>query len=270
MTLSEEQIYQFQNTVWQYYATHKRVMPWRASTEPYHVWVSELMLQQTQVERVAPKFLAFIEQFPTPQALAAAPLAGVLAAWSGLGYNRRAKFLHAAAKQVVAVHGGVLPKSQAALVALPGIGKNTAGAIMAYAFNQPVVYVETNIRSVYIHHFCQSLEQVDDALITSLAGQTLDAQNPREWYWALMDYGAYIKKSFGNNIGRSKHYKKQSRFEGSLRQVRGKVIKLLAEHPQGQSELGTVIADDRLPAVLADLRREGLIVIAHNRVQLAE
>lgn len=245
-------------------------MPWRVSTEPYHIWVSELMLQQTQVDRVVPKFLAFIEQFPTVHALAAASLADVLAAWTGLGYNRRAKFLHAAAKQLVAERGGVVPNELTALTALPGIGPNTAGAILAYAFDIPVVYVETNIRSVYIHHFCEELEQVDDVLVKSLVEQTLDAAHPREWYWALMDYGVYVKKTFGNNIARSKQYKKQSQFEGSLRQVRGRVIKLLTECPLEQTMLQLAIADERLPVVLADLQREGLIATINNRVQLAE
>ena len=128
-----------------------RDMPWRQDTRPYYVLVSELMLQQTQVDRVIPKFLAFITQFPDEKVLAGALLADVLKQWQGLGYNRRAKFLYESAKAVVVL--GAFPDDEAGLLKLPGVGKNTAGAILAYAYNQPGLFIETNIRAVYIHHF---------------------------------------------------------------------------------------------------------------------
>lgn len=270
MTLSKKQVADFQAIVWGYYAQHQRAMPWRQDTNPYFVWVSELMLQQTQVDRVVPKFLSFITEFPTITALAQAPLSAVLQAWVGLGYNRRAKYLHAAAQQIEAQHNGKLPHTYEALVLLPGIGPNTAGAILAYAFNQPVTYIETNIRSVFIHHFFADDGLVGDPEIRELVAATIAVERPREWYWALMDYGVYVKKTFGNNIRRSKQYRKQSKFSGSLREIRGKVIALLAERPVTMATVVKHIKDERVEVVLQQLQQEGFIIIQGNRVQLAE
>ena len=169
-----------------------RDMPWRQDTRPYYVLVSELMLQQTQVDRVIPKFEAFIKRFPSEKELAKAPLAEVLKQWQGLGYNRRAKFLHEAAKQIVEL--GEFPHDEAGLLALPGVGKNTAGAIRAYAYNQPAVFIETNVRAVYIHHFFADSDTVDDKDIRELLEETVDREYPRDFYWALMDYGTRLKK----------------------------------------------------------------------------
>ena len=130
----------FQKTVWDYYKTHGRKLPWRRTKNPYHILVSEVMLQQTQVSRVAQKYPLFIKKFPSVRALARAPLRDVLAAWSGLGYNRRAKFLHELAKRVVAQHGGTIPHDLAALTALPGLGHATASSFLAFAYNQPTVF----------------------------------------------------------------------------------------------------------------------------------
>lgn len=270
MILQSAEVTTFQNTVWDYFARHRRNMPWREHLEPYAIMVSEIMLQQTQVDRVRPKFEAFMKRFPTVQALAAAPLSDVLAMWSGLGYNRRAKFLHGAAKEVVERYNGKMPGSQQELATLPGIGPNTAGAIVAYAFNQPVVFIETNIRSVLLHHFFGDAEKVTEAALQKVAIQVLDTTRPREWYWALMDYGTFIKKTFGNNIAKAHSYRKQSKFEGSLRQVRGRVIALLVEAPRTAEELAVAITDERLPQVLTQLHTEKLIIQSANRVQLAE
>lgn len=240
--------------VWQYYAQHKRAMPWRSDPSPYHVWVSELMLQQTQVARVIPKFQSFVQRFPNVQALAAAPLSQVLSAWSGLGYNRRAKYLWQAARQVQSV-----PASYDALLALPGIGPNTAGAILAYAYNQPAVFVETNIRTVFIHHFYPTQAKVSDALIRQKVADTLPKHQVREWYWALMDYGTHLKATAGTKLDQVQGYKKQSRFEGSMRQVRGQVLKVLVSGEHSLAKLRTQVADDRLPLVLTALVKEELI-----------
>jgi A/G-specific adenine glycosylase len=260
------QIHDFRETVQNYYAQHGRHdMPWRqaeadGSFDPYKILVSELMLQQTQVARVIPKYQQFLELFPTVQDLASSSLAAVLTIWSGLGYNRRAKFLHQAAKQINGEYGGKFPHQVSELVKLPGIGPNTAGAIAAYAFNQPVVFIETNIRTVYIHHFFMGRQDVPDKELKGYAEATLDTANPRLWFWALMDYGAFLKQSVGNLNKLSKHYSVQSRFEGSKRQVRGQVIRALAINSQQQSELAKLANDPRLLEVLADLEREGLIV----------
>lgn len=235
-------------------------MPWRIRTEPYYVLVSEVMLQQTQVSRVIPKFNDFIHSFPNIETLAKASQADVLAAWQGLGYYRRAKFLHQAAKQIMAKHNGQVPQTLEQLQQLPGVGHNTAAAIAVYAYNQPHVFIETNIRSVYIHHFFNDSHDVDDKQLLPLIKQTLDTSNPREWYWALMDYGAHIKTLVPNPSRRSKHHSMQSSYQGSTRQMRAKILKLLlAKNTLNISELKTEINDERLPAVLEGLVKEGFI-----------
>lgn len=261
----DQQIDAFREQVWAYYAANGRHdLPWRLPTEDgrfnaYHIMVSEIMLQQTQVPRVMPKFAKFTAQFPDVHALANAPLDAVLRAWSGLGYNRRAKFLWQAAKDIVRLHQGRVPDSQEALVALPGIGANTAGAIRAYAFNQPVVFLETNIRTVFIHHFFTDGDKIADNELTPWVTAALDQETPREWYWALMDYGTNLKQTVGNVSRASKAYAKQSTFAGSRRQIRGQVLRLLGERPQSQEELAQEITDERLPGVLQDLVNEGMI-----------
>ncbi len=269
MTLSTKQ---FQAVVWEYYRQHGRQLPWRSlvggELNPYHVLVSELMLQQTQVTRVVPKYQEFLIAFPTIEALAGADLAQVLTLWSGLGYNRRAKFLWQAAQVVVAEHGGVIPDTRDELVVLPGVGANTAGAILAYAFNKPEVFVETNIRTVYLHHFFSDEVGVSDVQLRKKVSDTLEITNPREWYWALMDYGAHLKSTQPKHLHRALAHTKQSRFEGSARQLRGKALRLLAESPWSRQELELELADERASKVLDDLLTEGLIHYTNGVVSL--
>lgn len=250
---------EFQEVLWNYWREHGRQgLPWRDDPSPYNVVVSELMLQQTQVERVVPKFLEFTKQFPDFPALAKAPLSDVLIAWQGLGYNRRAKYLHLLAKAVVEL--GVLPDSVEELVKLPGIGKNTAGAILAYAFNQPVVYIETNIRTVYLHHFFADRFDVDDKELLPIIERTLDRNEPRAWYSALMDYGSFLKKQGYGRNNASKHYRKQSKFEGSVREMRGAILRALASGAMTLSELKyAVSADERFDVALQQLINEWLV-----------
>ncbi len=254
----------FRAVVLDYYKAYGRHnLPWRlpersGSFDPYKILVSEFMLQQTQVPRVLPKFTQFIARFPSFVTLAGAPLSDVLQAWSGLGYNRRAKFLWQTAQIVQRQHNGRLPDTLANLVSLPGVGPNTAGALLAYAYNKPVVYVETNIRTVFIHHFLSSQQAIDDKVILELAARAL-AADARSWYWALMDYGTHLKQSVSNLNALSKHYHKQSAFKGSKRQVRGQVLKALGVGVRSRTELQHAIADARLGEVLADLANEGLI-----------
>lgn len=244
-------------------------MPWRRDTRPYYVLVSELMLQQTQVERVIPKFEQFIAAFPTIDALAQASLADVLTLWSGLGYNRRAKFLHEAAQRIVADHGGVFPEIYTELVALPGVGPNTAGAILTYSFNQPTVFIETNIRTVYFHHFFEDETLVTDAALRAVVERTLDREHPREWYWALMDYGSQLKRQGAGRLDKSRHYKKQSPLKGSLREVRGLILKELTRRDVTEKQLGALLpADDRFPVALAALIKEGLVTTSDGRLHL--
>ncbi len=255
----------FQSTVWEYYHSHGRHnLPWRLPAagdtfDPYSILVSEIMLQQTQVSRVIPKYLEFLKQFPDVNTLAEAEQGAVLRAWNGLGYNRRARFLHLAAKNVVAEYGGNFPETIDQLVKLPGIGVNTAGAILAYAHNRTVVFLETNIRTVFIHHFFNDREGVTDKEIARLVEQTVDEEHPREWYWALMDYGSYLKQIAGNLNRLSKSYTRQSKFAGSKRQVRGEIIRILGDEATTLNELSSRIPDPRLEMVVDDLLREGLI-----------
>jgi A/G-specific adenine glycosylase len=264
----------FQKTVLDYYHQNGRHdLPWRQPAEdglfsPYAIAVSELMLQQTQVGRVIPKYQTFLAAFPDMSLLAAAPLSEVLKLWSGLGYNRRAKFLWTMAQQVVDEYGGVFPGDRAGLTSLPGIGPNTAGAIMAYAYNSPEAFIETNIRTVFIHHFFKDYTKVPDSRLLSLVAAAVPKQGARMWYWALMDYGTHLKRTVGNVSRTSATYAKQSAFQGSRRQVRGRVLKLLAEGAHPLKELQSAISDERLLSVLEDLTTEGFIVHTDNVYQL--
>ncbi len=250
---------EFQDIVWGYYQQYGRHhLPWRNSPSPYQVLVSEMMLQQTQVERVTPKFQEFMQTFPNIETLAQAPLGDVLNAWQGLGYNRRAKYLHEAAKMIF--QKGHFPADAAELTTLPGVGKNTAGALLAYAFNQPVVYVETNIRTVFLHHYFTDQAAVSDGELLEVVADTLPTKNIREWYSALMDYGTYLKSQGAGNISRSKQYKKQSQFSGSVRQLRGAVIRELSKGGQTVDTLSAAVSDDRLGDVILQLEQEGLVV----------
>lgn len=241
-----------------------RKMPWRdiqlnGVIDPYHVLVSEIMLQQTQVKRVTPKFQNFIKYFPDIQSLAKADLGTVLEQWSGLGYNRRAKFLHEAAKAIALDLKGQFPQTTKELMHLPGVGKNTAGAILVYSYNQPAFFVETNVRTVYIHHFFKHKHVVTDQEIVGMLEKTLDHQNPRDFYWRLMDYGTALKKKSGNLTQKSAGYTKQSRFAGSNRQIRGQVLKALTGQKMTHQQLAGVVQDDRLGTVLERLQTEGLV-----------
>ena len=270
----------FIQIVWGYYSSNKRSMPWRnakpdGSFDPYSIMVSEIMLQQTQVSRVLEKYRLFLDQFPTVQTLADAPLSDVLRLWQGLGYNRRAKFLHQAAQKIVAEFGGEFPMDKTLLTTLPGIGVNTAGAIKAYAYDEPVVFIETNIRTVFIHHFFEDHDEVSDAQLLPLLQQCVDTLNRkdiysyREWYWALMDYGANLKQQVGNKSRKSKIYTKQSKFEGSRRQVRGAVLRMLSQSDLSLRAMRKSITDDRLLSVLGDLVQEGMIRQVDNYYSLS-
>lgn len=220
-------INKFQKQVLGYYRQHGRDLPWRHNINPYCIWVSEIMLQQTQVARVIEKYEVFLKAFPSFKKLAKAPLKKVLGMWQGLGYNRRALTMSKTANIVATEYRGRLPRTIDELITLPGIGHATACAILAYVHNVPCIFIETNIRSVYLHHFFKTRKNVSDQKLLPLIEKTLDQKNPRVWYWALMDYGSWLKKEIANPNKKSKHYVRQSRFKGSHRQVRGAVLKML-------------------------------------------
>ncbi|MHA2037291.1 MAG: A/G-specific adenine glycosylase [Promethearchaeota archaeon] len=225
--LSKEVISQFRSFIYGYYKQHGRDFPFRQKITPYNVLVSEIMLQQTQTGRVSEKFLNFIEQFPNFLALSQAPLEDVLKAWQGLGYNRRAIALKKISNIVVSDYNGNLPNSIEILKSFPQIGHNTASSIATFAFNTPNVFIETNIRRVYIYFFFHSKDKITDKELFPIVEDTLDKTNPREWYYALMDYGVMLKKSHPDLNKRSAHYRKQAPFKGSNREIRGNLLKIL-------------------------------------------
>jgi A/G-specific adenine glycosylase len=210
--------------------------PWRRTRDPYAVLVSEVMLQQTQVQRVLPRWEAWLGEFPTLDALAAAPLEPVLRAWQGLGYNRRAIGLKRTAEEVAARFGGELPSDEAALRSLPGIGPATASGVRAFAFDLPGVYLETNVRAVFLHELLGDRDGVTDRELTPLVAAGVSEAggqgvSPRVWYYALLDYGAQLKRDVPNPSRRSAHHSRQSRFEGSRRQKRAQLLRAVIADP---------------------------------------
>ena len=245
-----------------------RDLPWRRTYDPYAIWISEVMLQQTQVSRVDGRWQRWLERFPTVDALAAAAPSDVLEEWQGLGYNRRALSVHRAA-QAISEAGGIFPQDPKELVKLPGIGPATAAGICAFAFKLHGVYLETNVRTVFLHELYPQAEGVPDSELVPLVELTCpanvaDAANadgaagadtavdtatnadetaltPRSWYYALLDYGAYLKKTIPNPSRRSKSHVKQSRFEGSHRQKRAELLRVLLAHKdEGGAEFDTL------------------------------
>ncbi|HYF10648.1 MAG TPA: A/G-specific adenine glycosylase [Candidatus Paceibacterota bacterium] len=255
-----------------HFRAHARAFPWRETRDPYRILVSEIMLQQTGVERVRGYYARFLERFPTVEALARAPLNEVLRLWQGLGYNRRAKYLREAA---IAMKAGGFPRDAAGLCALPGIGPYTASAIAAFAYGTPEVLIETNIRAAYLHHFFPRAKAVPDKKILPLIEKTLYKKDPRTWYYALMDYGAHLKSREINPSRRSAHHKKQAAFKGSNRELRGALLRHLASRKSLSREvlfkkaapLGR--SGEEIDRALAALAKEGFVRISGRSVALA-
>lgn len=253
----------FKKEVWSYYKAHKREMLWRSDTRPYYIVVSEIMLQQTQVDRVRTKFASFIQRFPDWKSLASATNHEVLNEWSGLGYNRRGLYLKRIAEIVVKESEACL-RTKEKLLELPGIGPNTAGSVLAFAFNQPIPFIETNIRSVFIHAFFKDTQKkIPDAEIFPLIEKTLDQKRAREWYYALMDYGSYLKKLHPNPSRRSTHHVKQSTFKGSNRELRSNILKMImSKNVSADSIVRKFIPTwdkAQIQQNLTDLTKEGFI-----------
>lgn len=262
----------FRSIIFYYYFGHRREFSWREQTSPYRVFISEVMLQQTQTSRVVPKFDEFILKFPDFDSLAHADFSEILRSWKGLGYNRRARYLQEAAWIVADRFDGNLPDDPALLVTLPGIGPATAASICTFAFNIPLAFIETNIRTVYIHFFFQGARGVDDRQIMELVEKTVDKGRPRDWYYALMDYGVMLKKTIGNLNTRSRHYSKQSRFEGSDRQIRGKILQLLLDDTAIVVEsISGLLGEspERVERIVESLCNDNLTLIAENKLTLS-
>jgi len=261
-SLSPAEVRKFRQRIYLHYEKYGRRFPWRMTRDPYRILVSEIMLQQTQAGRVIEKFKEFIAAFPDITALGGADLKAILKVWQGLGYNRRALYLKKLAQTVITDYGGVIPDNRKELEELPGLGPATSASIAAFAFNRPVVFLETNIRTVFIHHFFPGEEKVRDSAILPLAEAAIDQDNPRRWYNALMDYGTMLKKSGVNPGRRSVHYCRQSPFKGSDRQIRGMSLRLLTEHASlTRNELIDRLDGDspRITKILDRLVKEGLI-----------
>jgi A/G-specific adenine glycosylase len=260
--MNEKEVRRFQRVVYQK-AAPLRSLPWRWNDNPYHVVVSELMLQQTQVDRVLPRFVEFIRRFPSFAVLAQASFDDVFSQWHGLGYNRRAQHLHNLAKAVLTKYSGELPRSRDGLRGLPGIGDYTAAAILVFAFQEPTVMIETNIRTVYHLNFFSGQSGVRDRQLLPIIDQTIDKNDCRSWFYALMDYGSRLK-SLHRGIGQmSAHYKKQSRFIGSNRQARGQILSLLSRvGPCGLRQLIVEVGRERdeVEQIVGTLEKEAFVV----------
>ena len=264
-------ILSFKDTIYAYYRQHARRFPWRETKDPYRILVSEIMLQQTQTERVAGKYEEFIVRFPDFAALARSDLHPVLEVWQGLGYNRRAVALKETAVRMVREHNSRLPEDLDELIKLPGIGRSTAGAILAFAYGISVAFIETNIRRVFLHFFFPERDSVKDGEILPLVEQTLDRENPRQWYYAIMDYGVMLKARVPNPNRKSAHYSRQAPFEGSNRQIRGQILKyLIAEGRLTETELVDRLRRDpaRVRAMLYEMECEGFIRAASGVVSI--
>jgi A/G-specific adenine glycosylase len=270
--LSSKQISSFQRLLYDYYKRNRRDLPWRNTDNPYHILVSDIMLQQTQVERVNEKYALFVDRFPDVASLARATLKEVLEVWQGLGYNRRAISLMKLAGMIVSEYHGQLPADAEELVKLPGIGQATAGCLLAFAFRMPSVFIETNIRRVFIHHFFQDRVDVHDNEIMPLVEATLDRKNPRDWYYALMDYGSQLKKEMENPNKKSAHYIRQRPFEGSDRKIRGVILKvLMRKTPMTEEAIIIAVGNEkeRVKKILTDLVKEGFIIKTGKTYRIA-
>jgi len=247
-------------------------MPWRNTKDPYKILVSEVMLQQTQVARVLPKYKEFLQEFPTLQSLAKTPDKKVLRVWAGLGYWKRALSLKKTAKEILKEHKGKFPKEPKTLESLPGIGPYTARAVACFAFQNQDTFLDTNIRRVYLHFFFppstnsgQATKKVSDKEILTITQKAVWKKNPREWHYALFDYGAMVLKHKKINK-QSQHYAKQSKFEGSFRSFRTKVMRFLLDQPRQTATTSTIqllLKKEQSPylpeKILASLVKDGLI-----------
>ncbi len=281
MKLRATSITQFQKAILDYHRKAGRDLPWRKTRDPYAILVSEIMLQQTQTDRVAPKYSAWMKQFPTVEALAKAKVSEALKLWQGLGYNRRALALKGSAEMIVKEYGGVFPKNIEAIDALPGVGPYTAGAIAAFAFNQPSAFIETNIRTVYLHFFFKGKRNVRDEEILGVVERTLPrkqhsnilknvgmSRGVREWYNALMDYGAMLKRTVGNPNIHSASYAKQSTFKGSRREVRGAILRKASALPYLSPE-DVLSTEHPVADIFSELVSEGFLRKQGSRFTLA-
>jgi A/G-specific adenine glycosylase len=259
-----------QRRVFSWYAEHRRDLPWRRTTDPYAVLVSEVMLQQTQVSRVIPAFERWMARYPTLETLAGAQLRDVLAEWSGLGYNNRAERLRRTAQSVTAAARGAaaLPTTMDALRRLPGIGPYTARAVLIFAHDADLAAVDANVRRVLTHELALP-HDLSPAAVQAVADAVLPKGRARDWHNALMDYGALVLTGRATGI---RAPRRQTPYEGSRRWYRARTLRLLLEHgaldlPELAEALG--LCEDDTGALVALLERDGLVCRSGARVALA-
>jgi A/G-specific adenine glycosylase len=257
----------FREIILNYYYNNGRSFSWRETSDPYHILLSELMLQQTQTERAAPKYAAFLERWPDFNALSEAPFSEILILWKGLGYNRRAMALKQIALTAVGQYGGTLPHTYDELITLPMVGPATAAAILAFSFNKSALYLETNIRRVLLHFFFQNEEKVHDRELYKMLEAVQVCEDPKNWYYALMDYGVLLKKMVKNPNRRSAHYTKQTAFENSNRQIRGQILTVFTEKGLvSKKELYSFLnfPKENINKCLSALQKEGFVIPLEN------
>lgn len=262
----------FQKYILNWYRKNNRdYLPWRVTktrkVSPYEIFVSEIMLQQTQVARVLEKYSQFLKVFPTAHHLSRAPLEKILRVWQGMGYNRRAKYLKEAAEEIVRWHGGAIPFGLDVLRTLSGVGPYTAGAIACFAYNKPAVFLDTNIRKVFINHFFtvnkrDDIDKINDEDLLNIAKKTLYTKNPRRWHYALMDYGAAMLVKEKGLLEHAKSYHKQSRFEGSSRYWRSQIVKYLLQYNQASGKELQALVSGEIQPLLSSLAKDGLIEVS--------
>lgn len=269
--LTPDVISSFQAVILDYYRVHGRVFPWRETIDPYHILVSEFMLQQTQTSRVVEKYIEFITAFPDVFQLARSPFHEVLRLWQGLGYNRRALALHKTASEIVDRYDGKVPDDPVLLQQLPGIGEYTASAMMAIAFNKPAVVIDTNIRTVYLYFFFRDVKTIGKSKIVLMIEKTIDRDSPREWYYALFDYGSMLKRD-KKDLEAGKR-RKQGTFRGSDRELRGTILRLLLDAEvmtEDQLLIRLPSDNERIRRLLTQLHEEGLLEIRNGIVHIRQ
>ncbi len=256
MEIDRVSVKRLQEKVFAFYSENGRSFPWRETTDRYAIYVSEIMLQQTQAERVVARYRAWLERFPDIHALAGARLRDVLSSWSGLGYNARAQRMHRCAGIIVREYGGVVPSSPESLVTLPGIGFYTSRSIPIFADNLDIATIDTNIRRILIHELGLCDKGLSQAELLSLAVKLLPKGRSRQWHNALMDYGALFLTGRKTGI---RPLTRQTKFRDSRRWYRGRIIKELVDNDVMHLEEFQERYGDGVAGILDDLEKEGLV-----------
>jgi A/G-specific adenine glycosylase len=261
-------IKRFQKKVFSFYEKNKRDLPWRKTTDPYKILLSELMLQQTQVKRVILYYEKWIARWPTIDALASASRSEVLQMWMGLGYNTRAMNLHTTARKIVATFDSDVLQAMKQYKELPGIGKYTSHAIQIFSTNADLITVDTNIRRILISEF-KLPTKIADKELWLLAEKCLPLGKSRDWHNALMDYGALHMTSQKTGI---KPKTQQTQFEGSNRQIRAQILRCLLQKSMSFSELEKTVGIEktRLGAILDKMMNEKIIENKNKTYHLKE